>query len=56
MDGRTIGYLGVGWAQIARDHYQTLRYTPLQSLAAAAQKTWDQSVFTVKMLARIVTG
>ena len=34
----------------------TVRYGPAQALLQATVKTWDLSVFTVKMLGRIVTG
>lgn len=52
----SIGYLGVAWAPISSDYYALRDYTPTQALVAGAAKTWDQSVFTVKMLGRIVTG
>ncbi len=34
----------------------TLRYGPVEALAEGARKTWELSVFTLKMLGRIVTG
>jgi regulator of sigma E protease len=34
----------------------TVRYGPVQALFQATVKTWELSVFTVKMLGRIVTG
>ena len=33
-----------------------LQYTPLQSLQKAAEKTWETAVFSLKMLAKMVTG
>lgn len=48
VNGEDRGMLGVRMA------YEDL--TPLGSLSTAVAKTWDQSVFTVKMLGRIVTG
>lgn len=34
----------------------TVHYGPLEALGQGARKTWDLSVFTLKMLGRIVTG
>jgi len=34
----------------------TMRYGPVEALAEGARKTWELSVFTLKMLGRIVTG
>jgi regulator of sigma E protease len=34
----------------------TLRYGPIEALAEGTRKTWELSVFTLKMLGRIVTG
>jgi regulator of sigma E protease len=34
----------------------TVRYGPIESLIQGARKTWELSIFTVKMLGRIVTG
>ena len=54
--GEVAGYLGIHWNPAPQDYYRHLAYGPLQSLAAAAVKTWDQSIFTVQMLGRIVSG
>ena len=55
-NGETTGYLGVGWNPGSSDYYQWRDFTLFESLSAAAAKTWDQSVFTVVMLGKIVTG
>ena len=56
VDGATTGYLGVGWGMASDDYYRLRDYSAIESLRAATAKTWDQSVFTIKMLSRIVTG
>ncbi len=57
VDGETLGYLGVGWTTEGSEaYYQQISYTPLESLGVAAQRTWSSTVFTVKMLGRMVTG
>ena len=57
IDGKTFGYLGVGWTTESGDeYYQRLDYSPLESLNAAIDKTWMSTVFTVTMLGRMVTG
>jgi regulator of sigma E protease len=57
--GRTIGLAGMRLS-IDPDTLQalsvTVRYGPIESLIQGARKTWELSVFTVKMLGRIVTG
>jgi regulator of sigma E protease len=57
IDGETTGYLGVSWSSDGADaYYQRIVYTPLQSLSAAAERTWMSTVFTVEMLGRMLTG
>jgi len=57
MDGESSGYLGVGGSTESSDgHFQRITYSPLESLSAAAAKTWTSTVFTVSMLGRMVTG
>jgi len=57
VDGEVTGYLGVGWTTDGADaYYQRIVYSPLESLYAAAQRTWMSTVFTVEMLGRMVTG
>ncbi|HEY0562514.1 MAG TPA: RIP metalloprotease RseP [Methylophilus sp.] len=57
--GKTIGRLGASALvdQKVRDALMVeLDYTPLQSLKMAALKTWDTSLFSLKMLGNMVTG
>jgi regulator of sigma E protease len=59
QNGRKIGIVGMRLAvdpAAAADLAVTLRYAPAEALAQGAAKTWELSVFTVKMLGRIVTG
>ncbi len=56
VDGETSGFLGVSWRRGSEDYYRIRDYTLLQSLGAATVKTWDQSLFTVTMLGKIITG
>jgi regulator of sigma E protease len=57
VDGEVTGYLGVSWTTDAAEaYYQRIVYSPLESLYAAAQRTWMSTVFTVEMLGRMVTG
>jgi regulator of sigma E protease len=59
QDGRRIGLagmrLGIDPAAVA-DLAVTVRYGPAEALLQGASKTWDLSVFTLKMLGRILTG
>ncbi len=59
QDGATIGRIGAS-AQLdpqAMDALVTVvRYGAADALARAAQKTWDTSVFSLKMLGRMLIG
>jgi len=59
QNGRKIGIaamrLGVDPAAAA-DVAVTVRYTPVEAVAQAGIRTWELSVFTLKMLGRIVIG
>ena len=55
VDGEKRGLLGITMAQSA-DHYYKRSFTPLESFAEAAGKTWTSTLFTVRMLGRMVTG
>ncbi len=61
VGGRRIGRLGVEIsADVARREYERLttivRYGPLEALGRAALKVYDLSVFSVKMLGRMIVG
>lgn len=57
VDGKTLGYLGVGWTTEGGEaYYERITYSPLESLNAAIDKTWMSTAFTVRMLGRMVTG
>ncbi|MBT8086654.1 MAG: RIP metalloprotease RseP [Gammaproteobacteria bacterium] len=56
VDGETRGLLGVIRSTDVSDHYYRRTFTPLESFSEAAVKTWTTTVFTLRMLARMVTG
>ncbi|TMH66641.1 MAG: RIP metalloprotease RseP [Betaproteobacteria bacterium] len=59
QNGRTIGVAGMRLAvdpAAAANLAVTLRYTPAEALAQGAAKTWELSIFTLKMLGRILVG
>ena len=56
VDGEKRGLLGISLPQTSSDYYHRQTFTPMQSLHAAANKTWDSTVFTVRMLGRMITG
>ena len=59
---RTAASVGIAGVQLKVDPASaerlaiTVRYGPLEALGQGARKTWELSVFTLKMLGRIVTG
>jgi regulator of sigma E protease len=59
QNGRRVGIAGMRLAidpAAAADLFLTVRYGPLEAVAQAAVRTWELSVFTVKMLGRIISG
>ncbi|HEX8010345.1 MAG TPA: RIP metalloprotease RseP [Casimicrobiaceae bacterium] len=59
QNGRKVGIVGMRLAldpAAAADLAVTVRYGPGEALAQGAIKTWELSVFTMKMLGRIVIG
>lgn len=57
--GKTVGRLGAS-VQVDRLALEQLlieiQYTPLEAMQKAVAKTWETSVFSLKMLANMVTG
>ncbi len=59
QNGRRIGIAGMRLAidpAAAAGLSLTIRYGPAEAVIQAASRTWELSVFTVRMLGRIVTG
>jgi len=59
QDGRKVGIVGLRLRvdpATATSLAVITRYGPLDALAQGAQKTWELSIFTVRMLVRIVIG
>ncbi|MGI9237903.1 MAG: RIP metalloprotease RseP [Woeseiaceae bacterium] len=56
VNGEKRGLLGISLPQASSDYYYRRVFTPLESLSEAADKTWVSTLFTVRMLSRMVTG
>ncbi len=56
VDGESRGLLGVGVAQDIGDYFYLRKFGPIESVGAAAERTWATMVFTLRMLGRMVTG
>jgi regulator of sigma E protease len=55
----TIGRIGAVYrmSQIERDKFLvSVKYPPVKAFAKAAQKTWETSIFSLKMLVNMLTG
>jgi len=59
QSGKRVGVAGMRLA-VDDDHAQqatvTVRYGVIDAFVQGARKTWDLSIFTLKMLGRIITG
>jgi regulator of sigma E protease len=53
--GRTVGRIGAGALDADKLTVQ-MRYGPLDSLAKSLQKTWEISVFSLRMLGKMLAG
>ena len=59
VDGKEIGRLGIGAKidrQLLEKTQRTVHYGPIDALQRAATRTWDLSVFTLKIMGKIITG
>lgn len=56
VNGEKRGLLGIELPQASSDYYYRRTFTPVESLGEAANKTWTSTLFTLRMLGRMVTG
>jgi len=56
VDGETRGRLGVARGGDFDDYYYQRRYGPVESLTQGVARTWSSTVFTLRMLGRMMTG
>lgn len=60
LNGVKVGRIGIALpktaSQAADNYFVVVQHGPIQALALAAEKTWDTSWFSLKMMGRMVTG
>jgi regulator of sigma E protease len=56
VDGETRGLLGVRASSDISAYYYLRKFGPIESVGQAAQRTWTSTLFTLRMLGRMVTG
>jgi regulator of sigma E protease len=56
VDGRQQGFMGIGIDAAAGDHWYVRKFGPFAAIGESVERTWNSTGFTVKMLARMVTG
>jgi len=56
VDGDTIGLLGVAGGGVPDDFWYVRQFGPLDSISQSIGRTWVGMGFTMRMLARMVTG
>lgn len=54
--GEVTGFLGVGISASSTDYWYVRKYAPLAAIGQAVARTWTSAGFTIRMLARMVTG
>jgi regulator of sigma E protease len=52
--GRKIGRIGA--ALVDKITFDTVQYGPLEGIAQGIKQTWEMSIFSVKMMGKMVTG
>lgn len=55
-DGKTVGLLGVSQAVAGSDYVYNRQFGAFASIGKAIEKTWASTVFTVRMMGRMITG
>ncbi len=55
-DEQVVGLLGVGAAANTSDYFYLRKFGPLDSIVHATARMWSSTMFTVRMLGRMVTG
>ena len=56
VDGQTRGLLGVQASADIGDYYYLRQYGPVQAVVRSIDRTWTTTMFTLRMLGRMVTG
>lgn len=56
VDGEVRGLLGITGSSDIGDYYYLRQFGPIESIAQATQRTWTSTLFTLRMLGRMVTG
>jgi regulator of sigma E protease len=54
-EGREVGVMGVGVSARA-EHWYVRQFGPLAAIGESVEETWRSTGFTIRMLARMVTG
>ena len=55
-DDQRVGLLGVGAAANTSDYFYRRKFGPLESIGPATARMWSSSMFTLRMLGRMLTG
>lgn len=56
VDGRRVGFMGVGVAATTDDHWYMRQFGPVAAVGEAFARMIGSTGFTIRMLARMVTG
>jgi len=55
--GRAVGRIGIlPDATLLREHLTTIRYGPVESVVQGAQRTWEVSILSLRMLGKMIVG
>jgi len=55
-EDQRVGLLGVGAAANTSDYFYMRKFGPLESIGPAVARMWSSSMFTLRMLGRMLTG
>jgi regulator of sigma E protease len=56
IDGQLTGFMGIGVDPAVGDYWYVRKFGPIAAIGASIERTWNSTGFTIRMLARMVTG
>jgi regulator of sigma E protease len=56
IEGQLAGFMGIGVDPAVGDYWYVRKFGPIAAIGASMKRTWNSTGFTIRMLARMVTG
>lgn len=56
IDGQLTGFMGIGVDPAVGGYWYVRKFGPIAAIGASMERTWNSTGFTIRMLARMITG